>query len=128
MKKQETATLTAKQERVALLLAAGKGIKAAAEEAGVGERTVHTWLCDQPFRARVAALRGRLIDDAAGKLADAVSAASDELRALLADESSLVRLRAATEILNATIKIRDHVELSQRVEELEQAIASEKKK
>jgi hypothetical protein len=64
MIRQLTATRTAKQERLALLLAAGWGIKAAANEVKVGERTAHTWREDPEYRALVAALRGRLLDEA----------------------------------------------------------------
>lgn len=44
MIEQPTATWSPKQERVALLIAAGRSIKVAATEADRGERTAHTWL------------------------------------------------------------------------------------
>src|SRR3954451_10471727 len=106
MNRQEPATWTAKQERVALLLASGKTAVAAAAEAGAGERTVRLWLEDPGYRALVAGLRGRLMDQAVGQLADATSAAADELRKLLGEESPAIRLRAAVAILDAAVKTR----------------------
>jgi HEAT repeat protein len=119
----ETRRFSAKQEQVALLLAAGRTIKDAAAEGGSGERTVFRWLAEDGFRALVAGLRGRLMDQAVGKLADAASQAADELRELLGDESATVRLRAAVAILDAAVKTREHAELAEQVAELERRMA-----
>jgi HEAT repeat protein len=119
MNRQPTATWTAKQERVALLVAAGRSIKAAAEEAEVGERTAHTWLDDPAYRGLVHYLRSRLLDEAVGRLAGAANAAVATLVELLDDESPTVRLRAATGVLDALLRVREHVELSDRVARLE---------
>src|SRR5262245_12483245 len=94
-----TATWSGKQERLAVLLAGGRSIKAAAAASDIGERTAHRWLEDPAFRAHVAELRGRVLDEALGRLTDAAVAAADELRALLSDSNSSVRLRAALGIL-----------------------------
>lgn len=119
MNRQPVATWTAKQERLALLLASGKGIKAAAAETGVGERTVHSWLDHPEFRTRVNELRGQMLDDAMGKLADTAGAAVDVLRGLLGDANGNVRLRAALGILDTLVKCREHVEFDERILSLE---------
>jgi hypothetical protein len=118
---QESATWNARQERVAVLLAAGRSIKAAAEEVGVGERTAHSWLDRPDYRAFVHGLRARLLDEAVGRLAGAANAAVATLVDLLDDESPTVRLRAATGVLDALLKVRENVELSDRVARLEGA-------
>jgi hypothetical protein len=117
--RQPTAAFTAKQVRTALLLAAGKSIKACAAEAGAGVRTVHRWLEDDDFRAYIAGLRGRLLQEAVGKLADAAGEAVAVLRSLLGDTNPTVRLRAALGILDALVKVRDHAELDERIAALE---------
>src|SRR5262249_6457353 len=69
MKLQPTATWSPKQERVALLIAAGRSIKAAAAEAKCGERTAHAWLEDHRYRSLISELRHRMLDEAVGTLA-----------------------------------------------------------
>ncbi|MGH2031954.1 hypothetical protein, partial [Acinetobacter baumannii] len=71
----------------------------------------------------VAELRGRLLNQAVGKLADAATAAADELRNLLGEESSAIRLRAAVAILDSAVKTREHAELAEQVAELERRLA-----
>ena len=120
MNEQPSATWSPKQARVALLIAAGRSIKAAAAEADCGERTAHTWLEDPRFRTLVAELRGRMLDEAVGSLAEATNEAVGTLRKLLGDGNSSVRLRAALGILDAAVRMRDHVELGARILRLEQ--------
>lgn len=83
MERLRTATLTPKQEAVAALLAAGRELRSAALEIGVGERTVHTWKGLPAFRARVAGLRDEMLSTAVGKLSAAASVAVDALVGLL---------------------------------------------
>ncbi|MDB5349196.1 MAG: hypothetical protein JWN86_443 [Planctomycetota bacterium] len=120
MNPQLTATWNAKQERVALLLAAGRSIKGAAKASEVGERTAHDWLADKDYRAFVAELRGRILNRAVGRLSQATNAAVGELVKLLKDESATVRLRAATAILDGAVRMREHVELDERMLAIEQ--------
>jgi HEAT repeat protein len=105
-----------------LLLASGKAIKAAATEIGIGERTAHTWLEDDGFRGLVAAIRGRSFSEAVGKLSDSAGAAVDELRNLLRDPNSSVRLRAALGILDQTVRAVELLDMVERVESLERLV------
>jgi hypothetical protein len=108
MNEQPSATWSPKQERVALLIAAGLSIKAAAE-ADCGERTAHTWLEDPRYRTLISELRHRMLDEAVGSL-----------RKSLNDANSSVRLRAALGIIDAAVRMRDHVEFEARILRLEQ--------
>jgi hypothetical protein len=119
MKMQLTATWNPRQERVALLIAAGRSIKAAALETKCGERTVHGWLEDDRYRSLVAELRHRMLDEAVGALAEATNQAVSTLKKLLDDEHPNVRLRAAMGILDAVVRLREHVELERRITALE---------
>ncbi len=120
MNRQASADWSPSQERVALLLAAGRSIRAAAREADCGERTVFTWLDDARYRAYIAELRGRMLDAACGSLSRATGAAVNTLRKLLTDANGNVRLRAALGILDAVVKLRDSTELDARILRLEQ--------
>jgi hypothetical protein len=108
-----------KQERLAVLIASGRSIKAAAADAECGERTAHDWLAEPGFRSFVAGLRGRMLDEAVGTLAEATAAAAVALRGLLEDTNSNVRLRAALGILDGAVRLREHTEILERLEELE---------
>jgi hypothetical protein len=119
MKLQLTATWNPRQERVALLIASGRSIKAAALETKCGERTVHGWLDDRRYRSLVAELRHRMLDGAVGALAEATNEAVSRLKELLDDEHPNVRLRAALGILEAAVRLREHVELERRIATLE---------
>ena len=119
MNPQLTATFTAKHERLALFLAGGMGVKAAAAEVGVGERTAHTWIDDPAFNALVASLRRRLLDQAVGRLAGAAAGAVETLEHLSREGSEPVRVKAALGILDMLIKVRESVDLEERVAALE---------
>jgi hypothetical protein len=126
MNEQSTAAWSPKQERVALLIAAGRSIKAAAVEADCGERTVHTWLEDPRYRTLVSELRHRMLDEAVGTLAEATNEAVGMLRKLLDEGNSSVRLRAALGILEAAVRMRRHVEFEARILRLEQDTAQDR--
>jgi hypothetical protein len=120
MNQQPPANQEAKQDRAAVLLASGRAIKDAAAETGIGERTLHTWLSNPRFRAKVVGLRARLLDEATGLLAASAVRAVGVLRDLLGDPNPHVRLRAAVGILAALLKAREHIEMDERILRLEQ--------
>jgi hypothetical protein len=127
MKRQILATPTAKQDRVAVLLAGGAAIKDAAVQCGVGERTVHGWLeRDAAFRALVSRYRSKVISAALGQLVDACGLAVATLRACCSDQQGGTRVRAAAEILDQVVRIRDTTEIEERLREVEEHIGKQK--
>src|SRR5262249_20073127 len=124
VKVQESTGWTAKQERLALLLAEGKTVKNAALQIEVGERTAFSWLSNCRYQGYISDLRGRMLDAALGRLADAATRAVDTLVALLDEESANVRLRAALGILDSMGRLREHVEFERRIVALENNHAS----
>jgi HEAT repeat protein len=92
----------------------------AAETAGVSERTATRRWADPEFRRRVSVLRGELVGQALGRLADAMTSAANVLRQLLAAESENVRLGAARSLLELGVKLRESVELEERLQSLEE--------
>jgi hypothetical protein len=103
----------ARQGAVALALARGLSVRAAAAECRVGERTVHTWLADDPqFRRHVEGLRSELFGQAVGRLCDLSGKAADVLGALLDSASEHVRLQAARSVLEYGPRLREVADLA----------------
>jgi HEAT repeat protein len=110
-------------EALALALATGATLRDAAVAAGVGERTATRRWADAAFRQHVAELRGGMAARALGKMADGMSDAADQLRQLLAAKSESVRLGAARALLELGTKLRESVELEERLAALERRAA-----
>ena len=112
-----------KNSRLALVLAAGATVTAAAAELGISRKTVQRKLAKPVFRRRVAELRAQLFGEALGRIADSLTRATDSLAALLDSNDPAVRLRAAAAILSLGMKMRDSVDVSDRLSELEAELA-----
>jgi hypothetical protein len=124
VKSAEIGRFTAKQDRLALLLAEGKTIRAAAGEIGIAERTAYTYVHIPSFQARVSELRGRMLDAALGRLAESATKAVDTLVKLLDDSRANVQLRASLGLLRVLTRVREVVEFEQRLSVLEADHAS----
>jgi hypothetical protein len=116
---QEFADSETADDVLALALARGATRQEAGRIAGVSERTVYLRLADATFRLRVAEFRRAMIDGAIGKLATIADKAADVLGKLLDETAPSIRLRAASSVLEQLTRMREHVELSERLEELE---------
>jgi hypothetical protein len=101
-------------------LASGMTVRDAAVAAGIGERTATRRVTDPGFRRQVAQLRANMVQRALGRLADASVQAVDTLRALLSAEADTVKLGAARAILELGNRLRETVELEERIAALEQ--------
>jgi hypothetical protein len=106
-----------------LALAAGQTVRDAARAAGVGERTATRRVAEPAFLRRVADLRADMVGRALGRMADAMTAAADTLRQLLTARSENVRLGAARSLLELGVKLRESVELEQRLLALEEGMS-----
>jgi hypothetical protein len=112
-------------EALAVALAAGQTLRAAATAAGIGERTATRRWADPGFRRRVVELRAEAVARATGKLADGMAEAADVLRQLLdADTPPAVRLGACRAMLELAVKLRESVEMEERLQALENHLAS----
>lgn len=107
----ENGKLSAKQHKaIAALLTVGT-VRAAAEAAGVGERTLHTWLADGDFRAILEAAQSAVVNahvtaliaelgrnrQAMIDIRDKAQYASTRLRAAIALDDSLRQWRGLAE-------------------------------
>jgi hypothetical protein len=113
-----------KNLHLALALAAGLGVCAAAEKANLSRKTAQRKLGDSDFRRLVADMRDELIGRALGRLADNMTLASEEIAALLKAENPALRLRAARAMLTFGLRLRDSVELTERIRQVECELAA----
>jgi hypothetical protein len=104
---------------LAVALAVGKTLRDAATTAGVAERTAARRWADADFRRRVSQLRGDLIGQATGRMADGMADAAAQLRQLLTAKSENVRLGAARALLELTVRLREGTEFEERLAALE---------
>ena len=101
------------------LLAGGTTRQAAAAKAGVGERTVYRRLEDPDFRSRIEQSRADMLARTSAMLTAAGVTATETLLALLAAESDVVKLGAATRILELGGKFRTEEQIEARLAALE---------
>jgi hypothetical protein len=117
----EPGALTPRQEAVALGVASGLSLAGAARKAKVGVPTAKHWSSALPaFRRRVKELRAEMTARAMGRLMDGMVSAADTLGYLSrTGKSEMVRLSAARAILELGTKLRESVELEERLQTLE---------
>ena len=102
-----------------MALAAGNTVRDAAVKAGIGRRTLTRWLTTPKFVARVEAIRTEAVTTAMNKMGTAMSAAADTLTELLTDADAGTRFKAAKAVLEITMRLKEHGELTERIAELE---------
>jgi hypothetical protein len=108
-------------EPLALRVASGRTIAAAAEEIGCSTSHGYTLSSSPEFRQRVGELRSAMTDQAVGELAAGAAEAVSTLRALAREGSEpSVRLQAASKLLALLGPISEANEIRRRLSELEQ--------
>jgi hypothetical protein len=112
-------------EALALAVASGQSLRDAAATAALSERTAARRWANLAFRQRVTELRADMVQRALGRTADSMTEAADTLRQLLNSPSHSARLGAARALLELGVKLRETVELEQRLLALERRIADE---
>src|SRR5262245_43947309 len=104
--------------------AAGALISVAARQAGVSERTAYRRLQDDAFRAQVAAIRHEMVERAAALLTAAGTDAVETLRELARmGQTDSVRLGSAKAIIELGVRLREAVELEERLTAVEATLA-----
>lgn len=111
---------TAKQTLfIAALLSSGNA-SAAGESVGVPERTFRRWLADKDFRAALDSAESELIENAARRVLSLQSAAVAELANILTGRfPPALKLRAATAIIDVSVKLVELRRLEARLANLE---------
>jgi hypothetical protein len=116
-------TPTTKKALAIAALMSSKSVVDAAKAAGVGHRTLHTWLLEPEFRQALTNAEGVAIDAATRRLVSLAEASVAVIASIMADRnvSPGVRLRAASEVLNHLLKLRELRDIEARLLALEGA-------
>jgi hypothetical protein len=112
-----------KDSTLAMALASGESVGVAAEQAGVTDRTVRRKLATPEFRRHVAELRAELMSRALDRMTNNMTRAADVLAGLLDEQNPAMRLRAARSLLTLGLRLRDSIDLNDRIRDLEDELA-----
>lgn len=113
-------------DAVIVALLANPKMKAAAKAAGVSESTLWRLLQDEEFQRKYRAAQNKVFDGSLGSLQGATAAAVDALKKNLTCGVPSAEIMAARTILDFTMKARELLDLSARLEELERVIGARK--
>ncbi|HZZ77619.1 MAG TPA: hypothetical protein VFE62_03815 [Gemmataceae bacterium] len=115
-------------EIIIAALACGSTVQQAADTAGVSRKTVSRRMAEPEFAKRVAEMRSEMVRRTASKMTDGMLEAAEVLRKLLKAKGENVRLGACRALFEHGVRIRETVELEERLQALEQrAKAGEQK-
>ncbi len=118
----ESGKESARFEELAVAIAGGATVRAAADELGIPERTAYRQSGSPEFKCRVSAIRSEMTNAAVGSLSAAASEAVACIRELLGSANEpAVRLNAAKAIMNALGPLSELGELRARIATLEQS-------
>jgi hypothetical protein len=112
-------TIPAKRRVVALRLASGQSVVAAASDMGLPARTVYSWLANRKYRTYVDELRLAICFDALGILTDGCTRAAMETVRQIDNPDPMVSLKAAGMTMDYTMKFGEYFALERRVKALE---------
>jgi hypothetical protein len=107
-------------------LANGHTIRDAEALAGIGERTATRYVANSDFRRKVAEFRGEMVQRAVGRRAYSSAEAVETLRRLLNAPNDDAKLGAARSILELGNRLREAVELEQRIAALEECLGRDR--
>lgn len=93
-----------------------------AEEVGVSERTIHSWLKQPHFQEQLKEMRKQMWQESLDTITGSLNLASEVLQQLLRSESESIKLRSALGIIALGIKAHEEFELEQRISALESAL------
>jgi hypothetical protein len=108
-----------KVEEVALHVAEGLSLRAAAGKAGVPETTARRWSDDPGFGVRVAGHRRAIVGRTLGILTTASTKAAMALIKLLDDPDSEVKLKACRAVFADLIAVQNQFDLADQLRGLE---------
>ncbi len=112
--------LSAKQEKTIVALLEKPTIREAALSANVSEATIWRWLQEREFQRAYRAARRQVVEHAISELQTATAAAVSALKRNLTCGNQAVEVRAAQIILDQSVKAVELVDLTERIETLEQ--------
>jgi hypothetical protein len=105
---------------LATALAAGTTCAEAAVQFKISPRTVKRRVADPAFRDLVVQVRAELFERVLGRMTERLTRATDAVAELLDAPEPHIRLRAARLLFHTAFRLRDAVDLDQRIRELEE--------
>lgn len=128
-RKPKTDKLTPAQVKAVAALLASPTLKAAAEGAGLSERTVQRYMLLPHFRQALAQAESEAMAEAARRLAVDAGNAALVLKGIMNDPAApaAARVNAARAWLQLTPGFREHAQLEARISELEKRLSNEAK-
>jgi len=125
---KEKADLSKNQERAIVELLSCPTVREVSQKIKVSEVTLYRWLNDDTFRAHYRAARRKVVDQAIGHLQRATSSAVQTLLSVMecVDSPAPSRVTAASKIIDVAVKSIGIIELEERLEALEEALAAER--
>jgi len=106
-------------------IVAGSTHTKAAEAAGVSRQTIHRWLTeDEEFQEMLQGLRAEALDQFTGKLAKKLDLVIDTLDKAARGEQGVshVQVRGAQLLAELYFRSKEHSEMSERMDRLEQQL------
>ena len=109
-------------DAIALQVACGHSIKAAAEDAGCSLPVAYAISRSPEFRSQVSEIRTQAIQTAVGVLSDGANKAARCLVELLKDEDPKIRLAASSKLLDRITPMTELHDLRQDIQELREQL------
>ena len=122
MNKKPSRKTAGSNEALMIALACGSTVEAAAAKAGLARRTAHRRLNDPAFRQQLQEFRCQMVERSSAMLSASGMEAAKTLLSLM--ERSIphaIRLGAARAVLELGMKLRELLEVEQRLAALEKA-------
>lgn len=125
----DSGTFSAKQTRAIDALLTSPTVRAAAESAGVPERTLFRWLGEEPFSNELASRRREIQKQVLSSIAEYAEKAVRELGAIATgSERDSVRRAACKDVLEITLKVAAALDVDDRISKLERMLADDNDK
>ena len=127
MTHSDTSELTRGQQRALRAMLRSTSIVEAAEEAGLGRKTIYRYLREETFRLELRRAQDEVLAGTTAALVGLSEVAVETLHSVMTDEfaSDSVRVRAALGWLSHQREMLEIMSLSERVRRLEEELAGD---
>lgn len=95
----------------------------AAKKVGIGSATLRRWFSEPSFQKKYRNARFQVFEQAITQLTAATLEAVETLRRNLSQEKPEIQVRAATAILDLSMKGRETIDLEERLSAIEEAVS-----
>jgi len=97
-------------------------IEEACRKTGVSRQIYYEWLSNPEFKKALEDSRQNYLNLVMGEIEKSIEGAIRVLRDALNDKSGYIRLRAAQLILDYSLKLRERLELEERIKKIEECL------